>query len=151
MFSPQIPVTTCSRQVRGMSCSPSRRWDSGDFCGRGKKQNHPVTEARSLLSSSTTGVTKPSSALQEGSHLLTGRTKPPTGLQPSRTGFGHPRIKHVTLQHKQWLHHLFRRVLLRDERHLKVGAYQLSPKVILAVLSTHALLHKVHLVNDDLA
>lgn len=40
MFSPQIPVTTCSRQVRGMSCSPSRRWDSVDFCGEGKKQNH---------------------------------------------------------------------------------------------------------------
>lgn len=37
MFSPQIPVTTCSRQVRGMSCSPSRRWDSVDFCGKGKK------------------------------------------------------------------------------------------------------------------
>lgn len=76
--------------------------------------------------------------------------KPRLDYSPPGLGFGRPRTKQVTFQHKQWLHHLFRRVLLRDERHLKVGAYQLSPKVILAVLSTHAFLHKVHLVNDDL-
>lgn len=28
------PVTTCSRQVRGMSCSSSRRWDNFVFCHR---------------------------------------------------------------------------------------------------------------------
>lgn len=74
MFSPQIPVTTCSRQVRGMSCSPSRRWDSVDFCGRGKKAKSSCdwsslefwNDARALFSSSTTGVSKPRSAFQEG-------------------------------------------------------------------------------------
>ncbi len=38
MMAPDVPVTTCSRQVRGMSCGPSRRWDNFDFCGKGKQQ-----------------------------------------------------------------------------------------------------------------
>lgn len=33
-----LPVTTCSRQVRGMSCSPSSRWDNRDFCNKGKQE-----------------------------------------------------------------------------------------------------------------
>ena len=38
MLTPDLPVTTCSRQVRGMSCSPSKRWDNLDFCGKGKNK-----------------------------------------------------------------------------------------------------------------
>lgn len=37
MSAPDVPVTTCSRQVRGMSCSPSRRWDNLDFYSNGKQ------------------------------------------------------------------------------------------------------------------
>lgn len=39
----KVPVTTCSRQVRGMSYSPSRRWDSMDFCSTDKKQNRVIS------------------------------------------------------------------------------------------------------------
>lgn len=43
--------------------------------------------------------------------------------------------------------YLFRWGILRDEGDLKVGAYQLPPKVILAAFSTDAFPHKVHLIN----
>lgn len=46
--------------------------------------------------------------------------------------------------------YLFKGVILRKEGHLKVGANQLSPKVILAVFSTDAFPHKVYFINDDL-
>lgn len=46
--------------------------------------------------------------------------------------------------------YLLRRVILRNEGHLKVGANQLSPEVLLAVFSTDAFLHKVHLINHNL-
>lgn len=36
---------------------------------------------------------------------------------------------------------------MRDERDLKVGAYQLPPKVILAAFRADALPHKVNLIN----
>lgn len=41
-------------------------------------------------------------------------------------------------------------VILRNKGHLKVGANQLSPKVLLAVFSTDAFPHKVYLIDDDL-
>lgn len=43
--------------------------------------------------------------------------------------------------------YLFRWYILRDKGDLKVGAYQLPPKVILAAFSADAFPHKVHLIN----
>lgn len=36
MLTSDLPVTTCSKQVSGISCTPSSRWDSWDFCGQSK-------------------------------------------------------------------------------------------------------------------
>lgn len=54
-------------------------------------------------------------------------------------------VRDITLEK-----YLLRGVILRNEGHLKVGANQLSPKVLLAVFSTDAFPHKINLINDDL-
>lgn len=63
----------------------------------------------------------------------------------SKKGFWH-RLYHDCF--KVSLHkYLFRWGILRDEGDLKVGAYQLPPKVILAAFSADAFPHKVNLIN----
>lgn len=115
-----------------------------DLCGKGEKTAFR-NEACSRLSSPPTGASKPS---PQG--LQPRRDFCPIGITALQDWVSDPPISNLS-DTSQWLHHLLRRVLLGNERHLEVGAYQLSPEVLLAVLGADAFLHKVHLVNDDLA
>lgn len=55
-----------------------------------------------------------------------------------------------TRQQSQPATYRFGQSVMGDERDLKVSANQLSPKVIVALLSRDAFPHKVHLIDNNL-